>query len=152
MEGLVTRSLDPNINQDEYKEYKRYTNQFNNVDRLTTVAYTDDQLGNSATTTVHPEYQHYTNYVNRNNLESNPRALQTQTIDKQVYSTYIDVPTRAVAVQLSRHVGSYVQGNARQRYDGYATYVRTGRFPATGRDGSQEKLPSKAPSIPSASK
>ncbi|CAM0140332.1 unnamed protein product, partial [Umbelopsis sp. WA50703] len=121
MEGLVTRSLDPNINQDEYKEYKRYTNQFINVDRLTTIAYTDDQLGIS-TTTAHPEYQHYTNYVNRNDLESNPRALQTQTIDKQVYLTYIDVPMRAVAVQLSRHVGSYVQGNAKQRYDGYATY------------------------------
>jgi hypothetical protein len=151
MEGLVTRSLDPNINQDEYKEYKRYTNQFINVDRLTTVAYTDDQLGIS-TTTAHPEYQHYTNYVNRNDLESNPRALQTQTIDKQVYLTYIDVPMRAVAVQLSRHVGSYVQGNAKQRYDGYATYVRTGRFPATARDTPQEKVSSKSPSIPSSSK
>lgn len=146
MEGLVTRSLDPNINEDEYKEYKRYTKQFNNVDRLTAVSQSDDQ----ANATAHPEYQHYLNYVNRNNLENNPRALQTQTIDKQVYSTYIDVPSRAVAVQLSRHVGSYVQGNARQRYDGYATYVRTGRFPATGRE-SAEETPKAAAAAPSSS-
>ncbi|GAB5587403.1 phosphatidylinositol-3 [Umbelopsis nana] len=145
MEGLVTRSLDPNINEDEYKEYKRYTKQFNNVDRLTAVSQLDDQANTTASSS-HPEYQHYLNYVDRNNLENNPRALQTQSIDKQVYSTYIDVPSRAVAVQLSRHVGSYVQGNARQRYDGYATYVRTGRFPATGRETAEDSV--KAPADP----
>ncbi|CAO3675791.1 unnamed protein product [Umbelopsis ramanniana] len=141
MEGLVTRSLDPNINEDEYKEYKRYTKQFNNVDRLTAVTQFDDHPSST-----HPEYQNYLNYVNRNDLENNPTALQTLPIDKQVYSTYIDVPSRAVAVQLSRHVGSYVQGNARQRYEGYATYARTGRFPATTRETSDEALKPPVPS------
>jgi hypothetical protein len=142
MEGLVTRSLDPNINEDEYKEYKRYTKQFNNVDRLIAVSQFDDHPSST-----HPEYQNYLSYVNRNDLENNPTALQTLPIDKQVYSTYIDVPNRAVAVQLSRHVGSYVQGNARQRYEGYATYARTGRFPATTRETSDESLKPPMPSI-----
>lgn len=51
--------------------------------------------------------------------------LQTQSIDEQVYKTYVDIPRRVAAVQMSREWS----GNARRRYEGYASYLETGHYP-----------------------
>lgn len=69
-----------------------------------------------------PEYQQYFDCTSL--TDSN---LQTQSIDEQVYKTYVDIPRRVAAVQMSREWS----GNARRRYEGYASYLKTGHYPQT---------------------
>lgn len=73
-----------------------------------------------------PEFQQYQNYIHKNALEEHPSAIKTTGIDEQVYNTYVDIPRRAASVQVSREWS----GNARKRYEAYATYVKHGRYPS----------------------
>ncbi|KAG0179411.1 phosphatidylinositol-3,5-bisphosphate 5-phosphatase [Apophysomyces sp. BC1021] len=110
IESMVQRSLEPEITSAEHKEYRRYTQQLRSIDKLT-VTQCDTANPNSSN---FPEYQQYLSYVQRNALDDNPSALKIQAIDEQVYSTYIDIPRRAAATQISREWSGYV----RKRYEG----------------------------------
>lgn len=72
-----------------------------------------------------PEFQQYQAYIRKNELDQHPQAIKTTSIDEQVYNTYVDIPRRAASVQVSREWS----GNARKRYDGYANYLRHGKYP-----------------------
>ncbi|KAI8147494.1 hypothetical protein BJV82DRAFT_349039 [Fennellomyces sp. T-0311] len=113
----------------------RYTQQFRTVDKL--VAVQSDQTGTSGGLESFPEYQQYYNYFNRtalDNSSNNNPGLQTHSIDEQVYRTYVDIPRRVAAVQMTRDWS----GNARRRYEGYASYLKNGRYPQ--HHGSQRQL------------
>lgn len=73
-----------------------------------------------------PEYQQYQNYIYKNELEEHPAAIKTTSLDEQVYNTYVDIPRRAASVQVSREWS----GNARKRYEGYASYLNNGKYPS----------------------
>jgi hypothetical protein len=83
-----------------------------------------------------PEFQQYQNYIHRNALEEYPGALKTTSLDEQVYHTYVDIPRRAASVQVSREWS----GNARKRYEGYASYLRNGKYPTAIRPLQQNSL------------
>ncbi|KAI8364686.1 uncharacterized protein BYT42DRAFT_165690 [Radiomyces spectabilis] len=121
IEGMVKRSLDPTITHSEHKEYRRYTQQFRSVEKLT-ISHGDQR--SYANIESFPEYQQYLNYIHRNAPDEHPSALKTQSIDEQVYNTYVDIPRRAAAAQFSREWSS----TARKRYEGYLMYLRTGRY------------------------
>ena len=86
-----------------------------------------DQLGTPDGLESFPEYQQYYNYFNRTTAldNGNHAGLQTHSIDEQVYRTYVDIPRRVAAVQMTRDWS----GNARRRYEGYASYLKTGKYP-----------------------
>lgn len=87
-----------------------------------------------------PEYQQYQNYIHKNELEEHPSALKTINIDEQVYNTYVDIPRRAASVQVSREWS----GNARKRYEGYASYLRHGKYPSQQQQQQQQTVQSSA--------
>ncbi|KAI9492484.1 hypothetical protein BDB00DRAFT_434315 [Zychaea mexicana] len=101
----------------------RYTKQFRTVDKL--VAVQSDQSTSPGGLESFPEYQQYYNYFNRIALDDNHAKLQTHSIDEQVYRTYVDIPRRVATVQMTRDWS----GNARRRYEGYAAYLNTGKYP-----------------------
>ena len=103
--------------------FKRYTQQFKSIEKLT-VTHGDQ----SSYTNIEnfPEFQQYQNYIHKNALEEYPAAIKTTDIDEQVYNTYVDIPRRAASVQVSREWS----GNARKRYEGYASYVKQGKYPS----------------------
>ncbi|KAF7730161.1 phosphatidylinositol-3,5-bisphosphate 5-phosphatase [Apophysomyces ossiformis] len=121
IESMVKKSLEPDITSAEHSEYIRYTEQLQSIDKLT-VTHGDTSSSSLAS---YPEYQQYLSYVQRNDLDNNPSALKIQTIDEQVYSTYVDIPRRAGATLIGKEWGGYV----RKRYEGYTTYIRTGKYP-----------------------
>ncbi|KAI9257294.1 SacI homology domain-containing protein [Phascolomyces articulosus] len=123
IENMAKRSLDPQVSNTEQKEYARYTQQFRTVDKL--VAVQSDQSATPGGLESFPEYQQYYNYFNRTALDNNHAGLQTHSIDEQVYRTYVDIPRRVAAVQMTRDWS----GNARRRYEGYASYLTTGKYP-----------------------
>lgn len=86
------------------------------------------------------EYQQYQNYIHKNELEEHPSALKTINIDEQVYNTYVDIPRRAASVQVSREWS----GNARKRYEGYASYLRHGKYPSQQQQQQQQTVQSSA--------
>ncbi|KAG1466510.1 hypothetical protein G6F56_004675 [Rhizopus delemar] len=123
IEGMIQRSLEPTITHSELKEYKRYAQQFKNIEKLT-VSY-----GNQVHCTnleSFPEYQQYQNYVQKNELTDHRTALKPSNIDEQVYNTYVDIPRRAASIQVTQEWS----GNARKRYEGYASYLRSGKYPS----------------------
>ncbi|KAG1054130.1 hypothetical protein G6F43_003834 [Rhizopus delemar] len=130
IEGMVQRSLEPSITHSELKEYKRYAQQFKNIEKLT-VNY-GNQV-NHANFESFPEYQQYQNYVQKNVLSEHRTALKTSGIDEQVYNTYVDIPRRAASIQITREWS----GNARKRYEGYANYLRSGKYPSQHQIGRQ---------------
>ncbi|KAI8983724.1 hypothetical protein BDB01DRAFT_112031 [Pilobolus umbonatus] len=121
MENIVRKSLDPSITRSEDKEYKRYTQQFKNIEKLT-VSHGDQ----TSYTNIEnfPEFQQYQNFINKNALDAHPSALKTSSLDEQLYNTYVEIPRRAASLQTSREVS----GNAKKRYDGYANYLRNGKY------------------------
>lgn len=133
IEGIIQRNLEPSITHAEHKEYKRYTQQFKSIEKLT-VTHGDQ----SSYTNVEnfPEFQQYQNYIHKNALEEHPSAIKTTGIDEQVYNTYVDIPRRAASVQVSREWS----GNARKRYEGYASYVKHGRYPSQQQQVRQSSL------------
>ncbi|RUP43778.1 hypothetical protein BC936DRAFT_136744 [Jimgerdemannia flammicorona] len=96
-----------------------YINQFRNVPLTSTPS--DQALSNVAT---HPEYELYSAYVNRTT------HIKVQSLDEQVYDTYVEMPKRAVASMQSTRDAVYGpnSGAARGRYDAYGSYLRTGKF------------------------
>ncbi|KAL9559694.1 hypothetical protein MBANPS3_000317 [Mucor bainieri] len=122
IEGMTQRNLEPTITNSELKEYKRYTQQFKNIEKLT-VSHGDKS--NYASMENFPEFQQYQNYVHKNALEEYPAAIKTTNIDQQVYNTYVDIPRRAASVQVSREWS----GNTKRRYEGYDMYLRYGKYP-----------------------
>ncbi|KAJ8654833.1 hypothetical protein O0I10_009557 [Lichtheimia ornata] len=116
VEKMVRRTLEPSVPEAEENEYKRYTQQFGSIDKLVAVSNATDVQQQ----TSFPEYQQYFDCTSM--TDSN---LQTQSIDEQVYKTYVDIPRRVAAVQMSREWS----GNARRRYEGYASYLKTGHYP-----------------------
>jgi hypothetical protein len=74
-----------------------------------------------------PEFQQYQNYIHKNALDEHPSAIKTTSLDEQVYNTYVDIPRRAASVQVSREWS----GNARKRFEGYASYLRNGKYPSS---------------------
>ncbi|KAL4209592.1 SacI homology domain-containing protein, partial [Rhizopus microsporus] len=123
IEGMVQRSLEPSITHSELKEYKRYAQQFKNTEKLT--ANYGNQVSGSNFEHF-PEFQQYQNYVQKNLLSENRTMLKASSIDEQVYNTYVDIPRRTASIQVSREWSS----NARKRYEGYAIYLRSGRYPS----------------------
>ncbi|CDH60697.1 domain-containing protein [Lichtheimia corymbifera JMRC:FSU:9682] len=116
VEKMVRRTLEPSVPEAEENEYKRYTQQFGSIDKLVAVSNATEVQQQ----TSFPEYQQYFDCTSM--TDSN---LQTQSIDEQVYKTYVDIPRRVAAVQMSREWS----GNARRRYEGYASYLETGHYP-----------------------
>ncbi|RUS21146.1 hypothetical protein BC937DRAFT_93466 [Endogone sp. FLAS-F59071] len=125
IEGMVVRSLEPSVTTSETKEYRRYINQFRNVSLTSTPSNVDQTLSNI---TTHPEYQNYAAYVNRNGPDAT--HIKVQSIDEQVYATYVEMPKRAASsIQGTReNVYGPNSGAARGRYDAYGSYLRTGKF------------------------
>lgn len=101
----------------------RYTQQFKNIEKLTV---THGDRANYTSMENFPEFQQYQNYVHKNALDEHPGAIKTTSIDEQVYHTYVDIPRRAASIQISREWS----GNARKRYEGYAAYLRNGKYPS----------------------
>lgn len=110
--------------------FNRYAQQFKNIEKLT-VNY-GNQV-NHANFESFPEYQQYQNYVQKNVLSEHRTALKTSGIDEQVYNTYVDIPRRAASIQITREWS----GNARKRYEGYANYLRSGKYPSQHQIGRQ---------------
>ncbi|CEP13787.1 hypothetical protein [Parasitella parasitica] len=122
IEGITQRNLEPTITNSELKEYKRYTQQFKSIDKLS--AAHGDKTDYTAIENF-PEFQQYQNYIHKNALEEHPTAIKTTSIDQQVYNTYVDIPRRAASVQVSREWS----GNMKRRYEGYDMYLRYGKYP-----------------------
>ncbi|KAI9032884.1 SacI homology domain-containing protein [Phycomyces nitens] len=122
MDMMVKRSLEPSVTHAEHKEYRRYVQQFRQVEKY---AVPMNDQASPAFRESFPEYKQYQNYVHRNALDENPLALRIQGIDEQVYTAYVNIPRRAASVQISRERSD----NTRKRYEGYDTYVRSGRYP-----------------------
>lgn len=101
----------------------RYTQQFKSIEKLTV---THGDQPSYANVENFPEFQQYQNYIYKNVLEEHPLAIKTTSIDEQVYNTYVDIPRRAASVQVSREWS----GNARKRYEGYASYIKHGKYPS----------------------
>ncbi|KAI8066469.1 hypothetical protein BC940DRAFT_302947 [Gongronella butleri] len=111
LEKMVDASLNPTVNPSEMKEYKRYTQQYRRVDKLT--ATHSDSYANIDN---FPEYQQYLSYIHRNHLEDHPSAIKTQAIDEEMFQTYVNIPVRAAMSDLGHRSWS-------KRYDAYANYV-----------------------------
>lgn len=101
----------------------RYAQQFKNTEKLT--ANYGNQVSGSNFEHF-PEFQQYQNYVQKNLLSEHRTMLKASSIDEQVYNTYVDIPRRTASIQVSREWSS----NARKRYEGYAIYLRSGRYPS----------------------
>lgn len=98
----------------------RYTQQYRSVEKLT-AANSD----NYANVDNFPEYQQYLSYIHRNHLDDHPSAIKTQSIDEEMFKTYVNMPKRAA--ELGHHRGW--TDHLRKRYDGYGIYLKTGKFP-----------------------
>ncbi|ORX58769.1 hypothetical protein DM01DRAFT_1333388 [Hesseltinella vesiculosa] len=112
LEKMVDGCLNPTVNPTEMKEYKRYTQQYRNVDKFT--ATHSDSYANIDN---FPEYQQYLSYIHRNHLEDHPSAIKTQAIDEEMFHTYVSMPSRAAVGDLGHRSWS-------KRYDVYASYVQ----------------------------
>jgi hypothetical protein len=102
----------------------RYTQQFKNIERLTV---THGDRTNYTSVENFPEFQQYQNYIHKNALDEHPSAIKTTSLDEQVYHTYVAIPRRAASVQVSREWS----GNARKRFEDYASYLRNGVYPSS---------------------
>lgn len=102
-----------------------YINQFRNVSLTATPSNVDQTLSNI---TTHPEYQNYAAYVNRNGPDAT--HIKVQSIDEQVYATYVEMPKRAASSIQGTRENAYGpnSGAARGRYDAYGSYLLTGKF------------------------
>lgn len=101
-----------------YKK-NRYTEQYNNVDKLTAIS--SDNYGNIDN---FPEYQQFLSYIHKNNLDDHPSAIKVQSIDKEMFETYIGMSERAA--DLGQRAWN---DHLRKTYEGYGIYLKTGRFP-----------------------
>ncbi|KAI8086042.1 polyphosphoinositide phosphatase [Halteromyces radiatus] len=122
LENIINASLDPTVNPTETKEYRRYTQQYRSIEKLT--ATNSDNYGNVDN---FPEYQQYLSYIHRNHLDDHPSAIKTQSIDEEMFKTYVHMPKRAASAELGHHRGW--TDHLRKRYEGYGIYLKTGRFP-----------------------
>ncbi|CAO3590022.1 unnamed protein product [Absidia cylindrospora] len=123
LENIVNASLDPTVNPTETKEYRRYIQQYRSVEKLTAT-----NSDNYANVDNFPEYQQYLSYIHRNHLDDHPSAIKTQSIDEEMFKTYVNMPKRAASAESSHHHRGWTD-HLRKRYDGYGIYLKTGRFP-----------------------